>query len=45
VVVGIVSAPLGDGAPKPSTWWLSAAGWRDVAGEYVKSAGYSVVYQ
>jgi uncharacterized SAM-binding protein YcdF (DUF218 family) len=44
VAVGIQFAPLGDRSPKPATWWLSLDGWRSVGGEYIKSAGYWVVY-
>lgn len=31
-------------APGAWSWWLSAAGWRDVGGEYVKTAYYAVRY-
>jgi hypothetical protein len=27
-----------------ATWWLTGVGWRDVAGEYVKSLYYYLVY-
>lgn len=44
VRIGITSAPLGLQTPRPDWWWLGAAGWRDVAWEYVKSAYYYLMY-
>jgi uncharacterized SAM-binding protein YcdF (DUF218 family) len=45
VVVGIDPAAPGQQTPAPLTWWWSRRGWRDVAGEYVKLAGYLVRYR
>ncbi len=42
--VGIVSPPLGPRSPEPRFWWLSGAGWQNVAGEYVKILGYWLFY-
>lgn len=42
--IGIESARAGIQTPPPSRWWLSAAGWNLVAGEYVKSAYYWLCY-
>jgi uncharacterized SAM-binding protein YcdF (DUF218 family) len=38
--------PVAEGAqsPSPWTWWLTAAGWRMVAGEYVKLIYYRLHY-
>jgi uncharacterized SAM-binding protein YcdF (DUF218 family) len=45
VAVGL-SAPPPDGAtPSPATWWLSARGWREVAGEYLKFIYYRLHYR
>lgn len=41
---GIASAAPGAQTPSPFWWWLSANGWRFVAGEYVKSVYYWVYY-
>jgi len=41
---GIESAPTGIQTPTPRYWWLSTAGWKLVAGEYVKSAYYWTYY-
>ena len=42
--LGVVYAPLGHESPQPSWWWISSAGWRDVAWEYVKSVYYIMFY-
>jgi uncharacterized SAM-binding protein YcdF (DUF218 family) len=42
--VGIVSPPIGPRSPEPKFWWLSGAGWQNVAGEYVKILGYWLFY-
>jgi len=42
--IGIVSPSLGEQTPTPLLWWLTWKGWRDVAGEYVKSIFYYVYY-
>lgn len=42
--IGIVPALAGQQTPPASYWWLTATGWRDVAGEYVKSAYYHFAY-
>ena len=42
--LGIASPPPGEQTPPAFRWWLSAFGWRMVAGEYVKSFGYWVYY-
>lgn len=42
--LGIVAPPTGIQTPPPARWWLSGFGWQIVAGEYVKSVGYSVYY-
>ena len=44
VEIGIVSPPTGLQTPPPATWWLHPAGWRLVAGEYVKLAYYHARY-
>jgi len=44
VVVGVDPVAPGQQTPGPLTWWWSRRGWRDVAGEYVKLAGYLVRY-
>ncbi|HEX8248825.1 MAG TPA: YdcF family protein [Pyrinomonadaceae bacterium] len=44
VEIGIESARTGIQTPPPFNWWLSAAGWNLVAGEYAKSAYYRVCY-
>jgi uncharacterized SAM-binding protein YcdF (DUF218 family) len=43
VEVGLEPA-AGAGTPGAWTWWLSAAGWRQVAGEYVKMVYYVARY-
>jgi uncharacterized SAM-binding protein YcdF (DUF218 family) len=40
VELGIAPAPLTEDSPTRFAWWLHPAGWRMVAGEYVKSAVY-----
>jgi uncharacterized SAM-binding protein YcdF (DUF218 family) len=40
VQIGIVHADIDEQGTSPEWWWLSPRGWRDVAGEYVKSAVY-----
>ena len=44
VTLGIAAPPTGEQTPPPLSWWLSIFGWKIVAGEYVKSFGYSVYY-
>jgi uncharacterized SAM-binding protein YcdF (DUF218 family) len=44
IELGIVSPPTGEQTPPPFSWWLSADGWKFVAGEYVKSFVYWVYY-
>lgn len=44
VELGIAAPPPGEQTPPPGLWWLSPNGWKFVAGEYVKSAGYWVYY-
>jgi len=43
--IGIVHATTEPRAPPATYWWLTWKGWRDVAGEYVKSAYYYFAYQ
>src|SRR6266513_333855 len=38
--IGIVPALNGEKTPPASYWWLTATGWQEVAGEYVKCAYY-----
>jgi uncharacterized SAM-binding protein YcdF (DUF218 family) len=40
VEIGIASPSTGLQTPPPATWWLHLAGWRMVAGEYVKLGYY-----
>lgn len=40
VEVGLSAAPPGPTTPRPATWWMSAGGWRVVAGEYLKFIYY-----
>lgn len=40
VVVGLTSVRNGRQTPSPWFWWLTPAGWRMVAGEYVKLIYY-----
>lgn len=42
VKVGIDSPLPGEQSPRPGTWWLSRAGWRSVALEYVKLVYYRI---
>lgn len=44
VEVGIASPPPGGQSPPANYWWLSARGWRFVAGEYLKIAYYWLFY-
>ncbi len=44
IQLGIVSPPTGEQTPPPFSWWLSANGWKFVAGEYVKYFVYWVYY-
>lgn len=44
VEIGIESAPVGIQTPPPGSWWLSAKGWRFVAGEYLKIVYYWLYY-
>lgn len=39
---GIVSPPAGRQTPASFYWWLTPKGWNMVAGEYMKSAYYTV---
>ena len=41
---GIAATPVGYESPNPNWWWLSAAGWRDVGAEYMKSPVYWLFY-
>ena len=40
IAVGLATVPTGAQSPSPWTWWLHAAGWHMVAGEYVKLVYY-----
>ena len=42
--IGLISATPGDESPPPTTWWLSARGWRLVPTEYVKMIYYVINY-
>jgi uncharacterized SAM-binding protein YcdF (DUF218 family) len=42
--LGIVPTAIGASSPPAETWWLRPTGWRDVAGEYVKSLVYWLFY-
>lgn len=42
--IGIIPALIGQQSPQPFDWWLSRNGWKDVAGEYVKSVYYYFNY-
>jgi uncharacterized SAM-binding protein YcdF (DUF218 family) len=42
--IGIVSPSPGQQTPTPLFWWVTWKGWRDVAGEYVKSIFYWLCY-
>jgi uncharacterized SAM-binding protein YcdF (DUF218 family) len=42
--IGIVAARTGQQTPPALYWWLTWKGWRDVAGEYMKSVFYYVNY-
>jgi uncharacterized SAM-binding protein YcdF (DUF218 family) len=44
VRVGLEPVTAGAQSPSPWTWWASAAGWRMVAGEYVKLVYYRLHY-
>lgn len=44
VSVRVASAETGWQTPRPYAWWLSARGWRTVAGEYPKLAYYWLNY-
>lgn len=44
VATRLCPAPPGPDGPAPLTWWLRPAGWRLVAGEYVKLLGYRLRY-
>lgn len=41
---GIAHAPFNKQNPPTQTWWLSASGWKTVAGEYVKIFVYWIFY-
>lgn len=40
--IGLDAVGTGIQTPPPATWWLHIAGWRMVAGEYVKLAYYRI---
>ena len=44
IVVGLEPAPAGRLTPAAWSWWLSAEGWREVAGEHVKLVYYAARY-
>ena len=44
IAIGIEPCATGAQTPAPWTWWLRAAGWRMVAGEYVKMLYYHLRY-
>ncbi len=44
VEIGIESPPAGFQTPTPGFWWLSAHGWKYVAGEYLKIGYYWLFY-
>ncbi|HEX5705697.1 MAG TPA: YdcF family protein [Pyrinomonadaceae bacterium] len=44
ISVGIAAAETGRQTPPPHSWWLSAVGWRTVAGEYPKLVYYWLNY-
>jgi uncharacterized SAM-binding protein YcdF (DUF218 family) len=44
IELGLESVAAGAQSPSPWTWWLTAAGWRMVAGEYVKLGYYRLHY-
>ncbi len=44
VRVGVDAVAPGDETPAPYLWWLTARGWRDVAGEYAKLVYYHAHY-
>ena len=44
VALGLEPVAAGAQSPSPWTWWLTAAGWRMVAGEYVKLVYYRLHY-
>ncbi len=44
VEIGIEHPIAGRDSPGPWTWWLTPRGWQMVAYEYVKIAGYYVLY-
>jgi uncharacterized SAM-binding protein YcdF (DUF218 family) len=44
VTVGLMAVPPGEQTPRAWLWWLSARGWREVAGEWVKMAYYELNY-
>ena len=45
IELGIEAVTPGEQTPRPLLWWLSARGWRAVAGEYLKFAYYLVQYR
>jgi uncharacterized SAM-binding protein YcdF (DUF218 family) len=44
IEIGIAAAPTGRQTPPPFYWWLTAGGWKFVAGEYAKSFYYRLYY-
>ena len=45
VRVGMMPVAPGAQTPAPAAWWLSAAGWRTVALEYLKLVYYRLCYR
>jgi len=44
LAVGLSAAPPGGQTPSAALWWLSPAGWRQVAAEYPKLVYYRIVH-
>jgi uncharacterized SAM-binding protein YcdF (DUF218 family) len=42
--VGVDAVATGEQTPAPYSWWLTARGWREVAGEYGKLVYYHAHY-
>jgi uncharacterized SAM-binding protein YcdF (DUF218 family) len=40
IELGVAGTAAGGASPLPSAWWHGPTGWRDVAGEYLKSVVY-----
>lgn len=45
IEVGLAAVAFGRQTPAPASWWLSTAGWRMVALEYLKLAYYRLRYR